>query len=116
DGSDNSIQGTGTVNINGNSCSNCTVSAGSNAGGIFITVNGQQTLVLNGQSITPAEQLAVVQKSTGAQTLTLNGTGNASGGSFTVSAANLPGGNFTNLILPTGVTENVSVGALTYTG
>ncbi len=61
-------------------------------------------------ALTPAELIAAIQVSQGLQTLVLNGSsttgGAASGGSFTLSSGNVPGGGFTNFNLPSGVTEN----------
>jgi hypothetical protein len=86
-----------------------------------------------GSLVTPAEQIAYIQVALGgpfAQTLVLNqsvpGTSPGSGfavpsststpSSFTVSSQNIPTGNFTNLVLPAGVTENVATQSVKYTG
>src|SRR5262249_53475487 len=77
-----------------------------------------------GSTVTPADWIAFLQVRAGSQTIVITqdtnstspGLGYATGGSFTVSTANTPSGNFTSLVLPTGVTANVTAPTLTYTG
>lgn len=89
-------------------------------GSITITEGGASYVVRSSDLVTPAEFIALVQiATTGSQSIILDGsgpgTGFASGGSFQVSAANLPAvGNFSGLFLPGGVTETVNVPAITY--
>lgn len=88
---------------------------------ITITESGNPIVVSHGDSVTPAEYIALVQVSTtGTQPLTLNGTGvgtgvAAPGGSFTVASANVPG-IFLGLNLPAGVTENITAPAVSFAG
>lgn len=82
-----------------------------------ITLNGLTLRISNGAIITPAELVAAIQVSnTGSQQLLLDSSGNASGGSLTLGAANLPaGGVFTNLKLPAGVSMTLDLPSLTAT-
>ncbi len=94
---------------------------GSSSASLTITESGSPISVANNTQLTPAEFIAAIQVSTtGTQSIVLTGTGAgtgyATGGSFNIASANIPTSNFTNLNLPTGVTENVSVASLTYTG
>src|SRR5207253_7192587 len=87
--------------------------AGYIADGNFITV-------LSGDSLTPAEWVAMVQQKTfnGAQQpLTISGVkghGYASAGSLTVAGANRSGAGFGPLTLPAGVTLYSAVSSLVY--
>src|SRR5262249_40855391 len=97
-------------------------SSGSSA--VQITENGNVFLINNGSLVTPAEYIAAEQVANlGSQSLVLNcttctglGTGYASGGSFAVAAINIPVGNFSNVVLRSGVTETSQVSNLVYTG
>ncbi|MBS1624650.1 MAG: hypothetical protein JST83_11560, partial [Bacteroidetes bacterium] len=96
-------------------------------GGVTATIlEGANTVTIGpGSMVTPAEFIAFLQKSvSGTQSLILSqttngtspGTGYASGGDFTVASINIPATNFTNLVLPSGVTENVTAPSITYNG
>ena len=102
------------------------LAAGSYAGKAAINIiEGSSVVsVQNGtNNLTPAELIALFQAASGAQTLILSqssattspGTGFASGGDFTIGPSNIPGG-FTNLMLPSGVTANVTAPSLSYSG
>jgi uncharacterized protein YkwD len=110
----------GAIDINGNSLNSPVTSGSFGGGGAFsmtIAEGGNPNVTFsNGDLATPAELVALIQKSLGTQTLTLSAAGAASGGFFDVGAANLPGSGFTNLVLPAGVTLNDNVPLLTYTG
>lgn len=85
----------------------------------------QLVLISPGSFITPAEQIAFLQVLAGGpQTLVLSqpavtntpGTGFASSGNFSINSQNVPAGDFGSLTLPTGVSAQVNVPTLTYTG
>ena len=74
-----------------------------------------------GSMVTPAEYVALFQKTSGFSTpITLSGsgvgTGIASSGTILIDAKNIPVGGFTNLNLPLNVTAAVSVPILDVTG
>ena len=77
---------------------------------LTIVEGGVPVIETGTKSVTPAELVALVQMSTnGVQTLTLDSNGNAtagSGSSFTTAAANVPSAGFTDLVLPSGVTDS----------
>lgn len=108
-----------SVSINSNLL-NSPVTSGSFGGGgggsfnLTIVEGGNNVSFTNGDFATPAELVALIQKSVGAQTLTLDLNGAATGGNFAVGSANLPGSGFTSLLLPAGVTLTDNVGLLTY--
>lgn len=120
-GSAGSVVAGGGVTIN-------TIAAGTNvttgsfgaAGGGSITIdeNGAPLVITNGTLVTPAEWIALIQVSNAApQTMFLDATGNAdTNASFTIAAANIPVGNFNNLVLPATVTANATAATVTYTG
>ena len=78
--------------------------------------------VANTDKVTPSEYVALVQVSdSNSQPLILTGTGEgtgvASGGTFSLADSNVPGGGFQAFNLPTGVTMNASAQTpLTYSG
>ena len=99
----------------------------SNSQSQTIKEGANSVLVGSGSQVTPAEWIAYLEVAAGgpaAQTIVLSqpastmasGTGYASNGKFTVSTADIPATNFTNLILPADVIENVTALAATYTG
>jgi hypothetical protein len=110
-----------------------TFTGASTASAAQVSIGGSTETLLEGTSnvvvkvgdlVTPAEYIAFLQAVNGGQTLQLGqtaistspGTGYATGGNFAVATANIPTGNFTSLVLPASVTENVSAGSLIYTG
>ncbi len=109
-----------SVTINGTS-SNSPVTSGSFGGGGVFNLTLQEgsnpaVQFTNGSMVTPAELVALVKKAQdNTQTLTLAADGSAIGGSFTIQAANVPSGGFSNLLLPAGVTAVDQVSLLTYT-
>ena len=86
----------------------------SGASTISIQVGLNQVQFSNGSLATPAELIAVIQQAGSGQTLTLDSNGAATGGTFAVQANNVPGGGFTTLVLPAGVTENDNISSLSY--
>lgn len=115
------LQATGGITINGAS-QGTSAAAGTYAkpGSITINESGTNYVITNSDLLTPSEFIALVQiATTGSQSIILTGTGAgtgyASGGSFSVASANLPAvGNFNDLVLPSGVTANVTALSLTY--
>jgi uncharacterized protein YkwD len=82
-----------------------------------ITIGGVQQTIANGQSVTPAEWIALIQvMTTGNQLLSINGSGAASSGSLSVTAANVPSSGFTNLDIPSGVTLTSTINPLSFSG
>lgn len=117
-GSLGSINASGGITINGISAGTNVNSGnfGSATGSVTITENGAPKLITTGDLITPAEWISVIQViNDGSQALVLNATGNASGGSFTITSTNVPVGNFTVLSLPSTVSATSSTN-LTYSG
>lgn len=121
------VSGSGGININGTTFGNALVGqqyfAGT-ANSITILEGGIPVTVYSGDSVTAAEYVALVQASSGLQTLVLSqpvpttspGTGYASGGAFVLSTANIPSGNFTDLNLPADVTQQISAASVIYNG
>ncbi|HEY9793023.1 MAG TPA: hypothetical protein V6D22_21655 [Candidatus Obscuribacterales bacterium] len=120
--------GTSNITIN-NLAANASLSkfaspAGYTNGSVPITENGSTKTIFNNEVVTPAEWIATIQNGTAAfatvsqalsrQTLVLDSTGNASGGSFSYDKntgagwSNVPATNFANLIIPAGVTVTVT--------
>lgn len=110
------IHGDGSVNING-CCQSATVTGGGFGGGaISIIVNGAPFSMSNGQLVTPSQWVAAIQTTTGSQTLILDASGNAVGGTFNIDPANLPAGGFSDLNLPANVSAFANVPSLSYSG
>lgn len=116
-----------TITLNGTLQAAASVTGPISMGGASGTIlEGTNTVTVGpGSMVTPAEYIAFLQKYlTGTQLLTLSqttagttpGTGYASGGNFTVASINIPATNFTNLVLPVSVTQNVTAPSITYTG
>lgn len=116
-----------TITLNGTLQATASVTGPISMGGASGTIlEGSNTVTVGpGSMVTPAEYIAFLQKYlTGTQSLILSqtasgttpGTGYASGGDFTVASINIPATNFTNLVLPSSVTENVTAPSITYTG
>lgn len=122
-----SISGTSTapsLSIQ-NQQSSGTIAGGSFAGQNYFEIveSGANVKIYSGALITPAEWVAAMQAGAGSQTLAITtttpgkaGAGYATGGSLNVSSGIIPGGGFTNLNLPAGVTQNVFESSLTYSG
>lgn len=111
-----SLRANATISINGTSAgTNVTTGSFSPPANLTITVNGSPLTITNGLAITPAEWVAAIQKAnTGAQTLVIGASGNATGGSFNILAANKPSGGFTILNVPANVSGTSSVAALDF--
>jgi hypothetical protein len=109
-----------TVTFNGNSMA-ASLPAGSYAGTgngqIQISENGSAKFLTNGQMVTPSELIAAIQiSSLGGQLLSLGASGQAVGGAFTIATANLPGGGFSNLLIPTNVTAAFNTPSVNVSG
>ena len=78
-----------------------------------ILENGAAVTITDGQTVSPAEWIALIQLSTiGKQLITLDANGAAAGGSFDIAPVNLPVGGFTKLVIPAGLTANLSIPTL----
>lgn len=105
-----------TVNGVGNTSPLSNGSFGS--GSVTITKNGAPFTFDNTTKATPAELIAIIQEfnNPGSQSLTIDASGRATAGTFTVASANLPVGGFDTLFLPVGVTLIDQVNELVYNG
>lgn len=111
----------GSININGNLMSG-TVTSGtfnpSGGGGTTVLIDKQgspNTPYSNGDNVTPAELVAIIQKlATNNQGVTLSAQGAATGGTISVAQGNIPSGGFTTLVLPASVTLVDKVTNLSY--
>jgi hypothetical protein len=86
---------------------------GAGTGTLTITENGVSKVVSNGDLVTPAEWVALIQKgTTGSQALQLGEGGAANDGSFAVATPNIPVAGFSRLVVPLSVSADVSAPTL----
>lgn len=104
----------GAININGTPFNSPILTATKGPGAVAVTESGAGEVVFAGDTfVTPAELVAILQRLGGKQLLNLDNQGRAIGGEFSVAAANLPVGGFSNILLPSGVTLHVNVPVVT---
>src|SRR5262249_5950113 len=117
DSSEQINSGTPATNITSGSYADTGVSVIISDPGLFPNNPQNRGAITNGMSLTPAQWMATIQVAqSGNQTLSLNSSGNAASGSFTIASGNVPGGGFGSLVLPGGVTANATVSSLSYSG
>jgi hypothetical protein len=111
--------------INGQSIGNFTSSGQYDVASYSITIAaGNGTLTITPITpVTPAEWVAAEQVTYGTgsnpQTLSIGANNAASGGSFTVTSTDLPGGGFSQIVIPIstgGITMNLAVNSLQTNG
>ncbi|HEY9793326.1 MAG TPA: hypothetical protein V6D22_23195, partial [Candidatus Obscuribacterales bacterium] len=108
---------TGTIFTNGQSQPGSNLGPGSYGTpnySVSITVGSSGTLTITPTTpVTPAEWIAAIQvQNTATQTLNIGSDNAASGGSFTITSANVPAGGFTNVVITnnsSAVTANIAV-------
>ena len=112
------------ITLNGDS-KGTFVGPGTISAPLTIIESGNSVTVHSGDLVTPAEAIAIVQVSSfGSQSIILSqttlssspGTGYASGGTFSITQSVLPATGFTSLNLPAGVTSEVAIENLNYSG
>lgn len=105
------------VSLNGNALATTVgpgVISGGGTGSLTIAENGANKTISNGEMVTAAEWIALVQKATtGNQGLQLGAGGAADGGTFGIASSNIPTNGFTNLTVPADVTGVVNTSSLT---
>lgn len=78
--------------------------------------NGTTRSITGGSSVTPAEWVAAIQSLLQTQTLVLNISGSAAGGTLSILPQNLPAGGFSTLVVPAGVAVTATVPDLPVNG
>lgn len=107
----------GTITLNGQSQPENSINNARVIGGVVVREASGDKSITAESLLTAAEWIALVQRyTTGVQSLTVNDDGTAAGGDYSISASNIPSGGFTTLNLPSGVSTDVAVDSLAFSG
>lgn len=108
-----------SITVNGTQFNSPFDGGGGSGGPSSLTIieNGTVVVISTGDTVTPAEWAAIIQvRLTGSQSIVLDSSGTATGGTLPVTTENTPSGGFSTLNLPAGVTLLNSNPSLVYSG